>query len=190
MKICHSFVLIADIENLVFDLEEIHQQICTVKFLENQTLRIGLDQELLPGEGVCLRLQRRCCPRARCSFFFVYSVSENPRFSCHIFFDTIWRKNVTFEKFLLFNTIKRTLRSKISRAHTFENSWDFANCNLSDAHQNEPLVNHQQKCLINGICCIFFTWSRNYLSPVIPKKLKKVLRNWIEGRLNAKNVIL
>ena len=32
---------------------------------------------------------------------------------------------------LLFNTDKRTLRSKIWRAPTFENSWDFANWNQS-----------------------------------------------------------
>ena len=30
---------------------------------------------------------------------------------------------------LLFNPDKRTLRLKILRAHTFEKSWDFANCN-------------------------------------------------------------
>ena len=45
--------------------------------------------------------------------------------------------------------------------------------------------NHQQKCLINGICGIFDMKS-NHVGKVIPKKAKKVYKNWIRGRLNAK----
>ena len=44
--------------------------------------------------------------------------------------------------------------------------------------------NHQQKCLINGICGIFDMKS-NHVGKVIPKN-QKSLRNWIKGRLNAK----
>ena len=49
--------------------------------------------------------------------------------------------------------------------------------------------NHQQKCLINGICGIFYMKS-NHVGKVIPKKPKKVYKNWIRGRLNAKNMLL
>ena len=48
--------------------------------------------------------------------------------------------------------------------------------------------NHQQKCLINGICGIFDMKS-NHVGKVIPKK-PKVYKNWIRGRLNARNVFL
>ena len=49
--------------------------------------------------------------------------------------------------------------------------------------------NHQQKCLINRICGIFDMKS-NHVGKVIPKKPKKVYKNWIRGLLNAKNVFL
>ena len=58
----------------------------------------------------------------------------------------------------------------------------------SNEHQNVPLVNHQLKCLINGICGILDMKS-NCFGRIIPKKLKK-LRNWIKVRLNAKNVFI
>ena len=48
--------------------------------------------------------------------------------------------------------------------------------------------NHQQKCLINGICGIFDMKS-NHVGKVIPKS-QKVYKNWIRGRLSAKNVFL
>ena len=49
--------------------------------------------------------------------------------------------------------------------------------------------NHQQKCLINGICGIFDMKS-NHVGKVIPKKHFYVYKNWIRGRLNAKSVFL
>ena len=42
----------------------------------------------------------------------------------------------------------------------------------SNEHQNIPPVNHQQKCLINGISGTFDIKS-NCLGPVIPNKLEK-----------------
>ena len=57
----------------------------------------------------------------------VISVSENPRFLRCRFCDAIWRKKVAFENFSTVHMDKRTLRSKIRRARTFETSWDFAN---------------------------------------------------------------
>ena len=48
---------------------------------------------------------------------------------------------------------------------------------------------HQQKCLINGICGIFDMKS-NHVGKMIPKKPKKVYKNWIRGLSNAKNVFL
>ena len=51
----------------------------------------------------------------------------------------------------------------------------------SNKHQNMLPVNHQQKCLIKGICGIFDMKS-NHVGPVI-----KVLEKLIRGRLNAKN---
>ena len=44
---------------------------------------------------------------------------------------------------------------------------------FTNKHQNVPLVNYQQKCLINSICGILEVKS-NYFGPVMPKKLKKL----------------
>ena len=62
--------------------------------------------------------------------------------------------------FLLFNMGKRTLRSKISRACTFENSWDFTNYVL----QREPQTS--QDALSIEIFCqlINYSWSCHSLS--------------------------
>ena len=54
-------------------------------------------------------------------------VSENPRFLRCRFCNAIWRNNVAFENFSTVYMDKRTLRSKIWKARTFETSWDFAN---------------------------------------------------------------
>ena len=57
----------------------------------------------------------------------ISSVSENQGF-CVADFTTLSDERRSRSKiFLLFNMDKRTLRSKIYRAHTFENSWDFTN---------------------------------------------------------------
>ena len=58
---------------------------------------------------------------------------------------------------------------------------------FSNEHQNVLPVNHQQKCVITGICSTFNIKS-NYFGPVIPEKPKKVLKNWVRGRLNAKKI--
>ena len=58
---------------------------------------------------------------------FITSVSENPRFLRCRFCNAIWRKKTAFETFSTVYMAKRTLRSKIWRARTFETSWDLAN---------------------------------------------------------------
>ena len=52
----------------------------------------------------------------------IYSVSENPRFLGWRFCNDIWRKKVAFENFCTVYMDKRTLRSRIWRARTFETS--------------------------------------------------------------------
>ena len=54
-------------------------------------------------------------------------VSENPSFLRCRFCNAIWRKKVAFENLSTVYIDKRTLRSKIWRARTFETSWDFSN---------------------------------------------------------------
>ena len=58
---------------------------------------------------------------------------------------------------------------------------------FSNEHQNVPPVNHQQKCLINGICGVFDVKS-NYFDSLVP--LKNFLKKFTRGRLNAKIVFL
>ena len=56
------------------------------------------------------------------------SQSQKTRGFCVADFATLSDKRRSRSKVgILLNTGKRTLRSKICRAHTFENSWDFAN---------------------------------------------------------------
>ena len=49
---------------------------------------------------------------------------------------------------------------------------------FSNEHRNAPPINHQQRCLINGICGTLDIKS-NYFDP--SKRLKKVLKNWVRG---------
>ena len=60
---------------------------------------------------------------------------------------------------------------------------------FSNEHQKIPPANHQQKCLINGICDTFGIQS-NYFGPVVPKKLKRFEKFDESLILNAKNVFL
>ena len=57
----------------------------------------------------------------------INTVSENQRFCVADFATLSDERRSRSKTVLLFNTDKRTLRSKIWGAHTFENSWDFAN---------------------------------------------------------------
>ena len=82
---------------------------------------------------------------------------------------------------------KRPLDFKDASAQRFGRSNVFLFL-FSNEHQKVPPVNYQQKSLINGIGGTFDIKS-NYFGPVIPKKLK-VLKNWIRGPLNLKNVFL
>ena len=43
---------------------------------------------------------------------------------------------------------------------------------FTNDHQKLPPVNHQEKCLVNGICGIFDKKS-NYFGPVMPEKIKR-----------------
>ena len=58
---------------------------------------------------------------------------------------------------------------------------------FSNEHQTVLLVNHQEKCLINGICGTFDIKS-NHFGLVIPKKAKKVWKNWIRGQKRVSTV--
>ena len=61
------------------------------------------------------------------TYYWHSTVSENARFLRCRFCNAIWRKRFSFENFSTVYMDKRTLRSKIWRARTFETSWDFAN---------------------------------------------------------------
>ena len=71
------------------------------------------------------------------------------------------------------------LDSKDAAAPRFGHG-DVAFVYFSNEQQKLPPVNHQRKCLINRICGTFDI-KPNYFDPVVPKKAKKVLKNWIRG---------
>ena len=63
------------------------------------------------------------------------SILRKPKvFALQILQRYIWRKKIAFEKFSTVYMGKRTLRSKIWRARTFETSWDFANYITKQLH--------------------------------------------------------
>ena len=57
---------------------------------------------------------------------------------------------------------------------------------FSNEHQNVPPVNHQQKCLINGICGVFDVKS-NYFDSLVP--LKKILKKFHKRAIKCKNCV-
>ena len=59
--------------------------------------------------------------------FDLFSLRKPKVFALQILRRYLTKDGPGFENFLLFNMDKRTLRSKIWKARTFENSWDFAN---------------------------------------------------------------
>ena len=88
------------------------------------------------------------------------AVSENLRFLRCRFCNAIWRKKIAFENFSTVYMDKRTLRSKIWRAQTFETSWDFANYNAQQLQALNLII-----AKVNSVCLLLSMFFLNKGSP-------------------------